>query len=124
MFQEAKSLKFDYKKIDDNDIQYFVSVVGSQYILTSGEQYDKYTKDETDNLRFSPEVVVKPASTDEISKIVKYCNEKKIPVYPRAAGSGLSANSLAIYGGVMLSIERMNKIIDICYFVHKHGNFS
>jgi glycolate oxidase len=56
---------------------------------------------------------LKPLTTEEISKIVKYCNEKKIPVYPRAAGSGLSANSLAIYGGVMLSIERMNRIIEI-----------
>lgn len=113
MFQEAKSLKFDYKKIDDKDIQHFTSIVGSQYLLTSGEQYEKYAKDETENLRFYPEVVLKPSSTQEISEVVKYCNQNKIAVYPRAAGSGLSANSLAIYGGVMLSIERLNRIIEI-----------
>ncbi len=113
MFQEAKTLSFDYQKINSSDIDFFKQIVGENYVLTQGESYEKYAKDETENLRFYPEVVVKPASTQEISAIVKHCNERKIPVYPRAAGTGLSANSLAIYGGVMITIERLNRILEI-----------
>lgn len=113
MFQEAKTLSFDYQKINADDIVFFQKIVGENYVLTQGENYEKYAKDETENLRFYPEVVLKPSSAQEISAIIKHCNERKIPVYPRAAGSGLSANSLAIYGGVMITIERLNRIIEI-----------
>jgi glycolate oxidase len=102
-----------YKKIDDQDLAYFRSVIGDQYVITSQEGLEKYAKDETEDLRFYPEAVLKPADTEEISRIMKYCNEHIISVSPRAAGTGLSANSLCIYGGVMLSIERLNKILKI-----------
>lgn len=113
MFQEAKTLSFDYQKITPADIDFFKKTIGEDYVLTQGEAIEKYAKDETENLRFYPEVVVKPLSAEEISAVVKHCNERKIPVYPRAAGSGLSANSLAVYGGVMVTIERLNRILEI-----------
>ncbi|MBS1596233.1 MAG: FAD-binding protein [Bacteroidetes bacterium] len=103
----------DFKKIDEQDLVFFRSVVGEEFVLTTPEGLAKYAKDETEDLRFPPEVVLKPANTDEISRIMRYCNERNIPVSPRAAGTGLSANSLCIYGGVMLTIERLNKIINI-----------
>jgi glycolate oxidase len=102
-----------YKKINDTDLAFFRSVTGEDYVITSHEGLEKYAKDETEDLRFYPEVVLKPANTDEISRIMKYCNEHLIPVSPRAAGTGLSANSLCIHGGVMLTIERLNKILKI-----------
>ena len=102
-----------YKKIDDTDLAFFRSVIGDAYVITSHEGLEKYAKDETEDLRFYPEVVLKPSCTEEISRVMKYCNEHLIPVSPRAAGTGLSANSLCIYGGVMLTIERLNKIINI-----------
>ncbi len=103
----------DFKKIDEQDLVFFRSVVGEEFVITSGDGLAKYAKDETEDLRFPPEAVLKPANTEEISRIMRYCNEKSIPVSPRAAGTGLSANSLCIYGGVMLTIERLNKIINI-----------
>lgn len=72
-----------------------------------------YSHDQTEDLKFPPEVVVKPSSTEEISAILRYCNEKKICVTPRAAGTGLSGGALPVYGGVLLSIERLNKILFI-----------
>ncbi len=102
-----------YKKIDDTDIEFFRSVIGEAYVITSHDGLTKYAKDETEYLTFYPEVVLKPANTDEISKVMKYCNEHLIPVSARAAGTGLSGNSLCIYGGVMLTIERLNKILNI-----------
>ncbi|MCW3124926.1 MAG: dehydrogenase [Bacteroidetes bacterium] len=103
----------DFKKIDDKDLAFFRSVIGEEFVVISEEGLAKYAKDETEDLRFPPEVVVKPSNTAEISKIMAYCNEHNIPVSPRAAGTGLSANSLCIYGGVMLTIERLNKILNI-----------
>ena len=102
-----------FKKIDEADLVFFRSVIGDEYVITSHEGLTKYAKDETEYLTFYPEVVLKPANTDEISRIMKYCNEQLIPVSPRAAGTGLSGNSLCIYGGVMLTIERLNKILKI-----------
>ena len=102
-----------YKKIDDTDIEFFRSVIGEAYVITSHDGLTKYAKDETEYLTFYPEVVLKPANTEEISKVMKYCNEHLIPVSARAAGTGLSGNSLCIYGGVILTIERLNKILNI-----------
>jgi glycolate oxidase len=102
-----------YKKIDDTDLTFFRSVIGEQYVITSHDGLTKYAKDETEYLTFYPEVVLKPANTKEISRLMRYCNEQLIPVSARAAGTGLSGNSLCIYGGVMLTIERLNKILKI-----------
>lgn len=59
------------------------------------------------------QVVVLPATTEEVSKVVKLCYDNDIVMIPRAAGTGLAAGAVAIFGGVIISIERMNKIIEI-----------
>jgi len=102
-----------YSRVATEDLSFFKSVVGEQYVLTDNATIEKFSRDETDGVKFPPEVVLKPANAQEISAILKYCNEKLIPVSPRAAGTGLSANSLCVHGGVMLSVERMNKILKI-----------
>lgn len=103
----------NFKKISESDIAFFKQTIGEDFVISSGAGLDKYAKDETEDLRFYPEVVLKPANTAEISKIMRYCFEQTIPVCPRAAGTGLSANSLCLYGGVMLSVERLNQILTI-----------
>src|SRR5205085_2911523 len=69
--------------------------------------------DETEDLHFLPDVVIKPSGAEEISAILKICNQFKIPVTPRGAGTGLSGGALPHLGGVLLSTERLNKIIEI-----------
>jgi glycolate oxidase len=64
-------------------------------------------------LSFPPEVVVKPANAEEISKIFRLANEHLIPVTPRGGGTGLSGGALAVHGGICLSMVRMNKILEI-----------
>ncbi len=103
----------NYKKTDADDLHFFQSTIGKDYVFTDRVAIEKYSKDETDGCSFSPEVVLKPRTTEEISALLKYCNEKLIPVSPRAAGTGLSANSLCVHGGIMLSIERINSILEI-----------
>ncbi|HLV42744.1 MAG TPA: FAD-linked oxidase C-terminal domain-containing protein [Brumimicrobium sp.] len=77
------------------------------------EDLDKYGRDETEDLLFLPQLVLKPSNTQEVSEILKYCNENKIPVTPSGARTGLSGGALPINGGIALSLERMNKIISV-----------
>ena len=102
-----------YKKIGAEDLAFFKSILAENSVFADEETLEKFSRDETDGVKFPPEVVLKPSTVEEISAIMKYCNQEMIPVSPRAAGTGLSANSLCVYGGVMLSIERFNKILKI-----------
>ena len=102
-----------YKQITVADIDWFKAALGADYVFTDEGTLEKYSKDETDGVQFPPEVVLKPGSTADISAIMKYCNEQRIAVSPRAAGTGLSANSLCLFGGVMLLTDRLNKILHI-----------
>lgn len=103
----------NYKKVDSADITFFQSVIGAENVFADAASIERYSRDETDGCSFAPEVVLKPRSAKEISSIMKHCHEQYIPVSPRAAGTGLSANSLCVRGGVMLSVERMNEILQI-----------
>lgn len=94
-------------------LQAFKEIVGEQYVFVDEEVLSHYAHDETEDLHFLPDVVLKPASAEEISAILKLCNQYKIPVTPRGAGTGLSGGALPHLGGVLLSIERLNKIINI-----------
>ncbi|MEQ1677945.1 MAG: FAD-linked oxidase C-terminal domain-containing protein [Chitinophagaceae bacterium] len=94
-------------------IDAFKKITGDAFVLVDEETLNHYAHDETENLHFPPEVVIKPRTTEEISAILKICNAAKIPVTPRGAGTGLSGGALAQLGGVLLSTERMNTILDI-----------
>jgi glycolate oxidase len=60
-----------------------------------------------------PEVAILPKTAREIAQVVKLANRERIPITPRAAGSGLSGGAVPIYGGILLSVERMNEIIEV-----------
>ncbi len=91
----------------------FKKIVGDAYVFVDDEVLNDYAHDETEDLHFLPDVVLKPGNAQEISEVLKVCNQHKIPVTPRAAGTGLSGGALPHLGGVLLSIERLNRIIDI-----------
>ena len=91
----------------------FKKIVGNAYVYTDEETLDIFAKDETENLHFLPDIVIKPRTAEEISGVMKICNEYKIPVTPRGAGTGLSGGALAHFGGVLISFDRMNAIIEI-----------
>ena len=94
-------------------INSFRKIVGENYVLYDDETLDRYAHDETENLYYLPDVVIKPRTAEEISEIMKICNAKKIPVTPRGAGTGLSGGALPHLGGVVLAMERLNSILGI-----------
>ena len=102
-----------YTKVGKEHLLYFENTIGKDFVKYDEENLSKYGKDETEDLIFCPEVVLKPRTTNEVSSILQYCNQNKIPVTPRGAGTGLSGGALPVFGGVGLSMERFNSILEI-----------
>jgi glycolate oxidase len=102
-----------FKKVSQEILNNLKEIVGDANVLVERFDMEPYSHDETEDLVFFPEVVVKPASTPEISEILKICYDNYIPLTSRGGGTGLSGGALPVYGGVVLSLERMNRIIEI-----------
>ena len=94
-------------------IRDFKAITGDEFVFTDEDSRNNYAHDETENLHFLPDIVIKPRSAAEISAIMRICNEHLIPVTPRGAGTGLSGGALPHKGGVLISFERMNSILEI-----------
>jgi glycolate oxidase len=94
-------------------LQKLSNIVGDSYLFTDKEILNHYGHDETEDYVFPPNVVLKPANAQEISAILKVANEYKIPTTPIGARTGLSGGSLSIYEGIGLSMERLDKILEI-----------
>jgi len=94
-------------------IETIKQIVGENFVFVDEESLETYGHDETERLQFNPEVVVKPRTAEEISAIMQLCNQHLIPVTPRGAGTGLSGGALPHLGGVLISCERMNSILEI-----------
>jgi len=103
----------NYHKIDAEDIHAFRNIVGEQRLHVDQEALMLHASDETEDLSFPPELIVEPVSTEEVSQIARYCHQKHIPLTVRGAGTGLSGGALAVHGGVVLSMKRMNQILKI-----------
>ena len=99
--------------ITSSHIEQFIQIIGEANVFTADEDLEKYSYDATEKLHFLPQVVLKPRTAQEISEILKICNLHLIPVTPRGGGTGLSGGALPYKGGVLLSMERMNSIIEI-----------
>ena len=103
----------EYKKINIDDLAVLIEIVGTDFVFSDEDKLLEYSSDETEDLSYPPEVVLKPKTTEEISKIITYCNDKLISITPCGARTGLSGGSLPIKGGIALSTERLNSIIEI-----------
>ena len=103
----------NYNKLTSITINALKNIVGEAHIHTGGEKLEKYASDETEDLVYLPEVAVCPQTVEQISQIAKLCNDNRIPLTTRGAGTGLSGGALPVKGGVVLSMEKFNKILNI-----------
>jgi glycolate oxidase len=99
--------------IEKKVISQLQKIVGKGAVLTSKEDLNAYSYDGTTTWVHMPDVVVLPTTTEQVSRILKLANEKRIPVTPRGAGTNVSGGSIPIKGGIVLCTTRMNKILDI-----------
>ncbi len=104
-----------YNKLDAGFIEKLVDIVGKDHVWQDAETLDKYkTDEETNPHRFHlPEAVAAPGSTEETAAIMRLANEAQVPVTVRSAGTSLSDGAIAVKGGLVLLMERMNKILEI-----------
>lgn len=104
-----------YNKVDESIVKKIRNIVGERNVIFENrDAIENYSVDEVGNLfAHSPDAVVKPESAKQISEIMKLANENKIPVTPRGAGSGVAGGAIPIYGGIVISLEKMNKILEI-----------
>ncbi|MDB5132672.1 MAG: glycolate oxidase [Mucilaginibacter sp.] len=102
-----------YNKITEDILASIKSIVGTDFVITAKGDLEKYSHDETEDLHYYPEVVVKPKSPEEVSALMQLCNKHLIPVTPRGAGTGLSGGALPVMGGLLMAMERFNKVLVI-----------
>ncbi len=98
--------------LDEQVIRELQQVCGRQYVLTDKADRICYSYDATQR-QFLPDVVVHPADTEAVSRIMRIANRHTIPVFPRGAGSGFTGGSLPTSGGIVLGLTRLDRIIDI-----------
>jgi len=99
--------------IEKKHLDYFKSVVGDENIYSDKAHLIAYSYDATRE-HFEPDAVIFPRDEDDISKVLKYCNEHRIIIVPRGAGSGFTGGALPSSGGIVLAMEKhMNKILEI-----------
>lgn len=103
----------EYNKVDEKTISSLGQIVGEENIIVDKAALEDYAHDETPLYKSMPDLAVKPGSTEEVSKIMRLANANIIPVTPRSGGTSLSAGAVPIHGGIVLLLERMNKIKEI-----------
>jgi glycolate oxidase len=88
-------------------------IVGPENVSSKPEDVEKHAVDESPLEPHPPHLVVKPANTEQVSRVMKLANDHMIPITPQGSLTGLSGAAHPIHGGIALSLERMNKIIEI-----------
>jgi len=103
----------DYGHISEEIIERFILILEEEWVERDPELLARYSHDETEDLRFLPELALSPRTPEQISEILAICNKHRIPVTPRGAGTGLSGGAIPVRGGVVISTWRMNDILEI-----------
>lgn len=103
-----------FRKLETRDIEALSAITGRDYVSVRDEIHPDYTHDEMTHYGcFDPELVIQPGCTEEVSQILAYANQEHLPVTTRGAGTGLCGGCVPIHGGIVMSMMRMNKILEI-----------
>ena len=90
------------------------ALLGARYVLHTPYDLMLYEYDASID-RSTPDIVVMPASTEDVVAIVKIAARHKVPIVPRGAGTGLSGGAIPIYGGIVMVFSRMNRVLEVDY---------
>jgi len=102
-----------YKQLDESDLIFLKSIFPPDRIFSGDEINQDYSHDELSGVQHCPDVLIEALTAHEVSAIIKYANEKNIPVVARGSGTGLVGACVPIYGGIMISLLKMNRIIEL-----------
>jgi glycolate oxidase len=99
--------------MDPRLVRQFRAIVGDAGFVSGAEQLRTYECDGLTLYRVVPDLVLLPASAQEVQAIVKLCHRERIPFVARGSGTGLSGGALPVKGGVMIGVSRMNRILEV-----------
>ncbi len=102
-----------YNKVNADIVDRLRHIAGADNVLVEAEDLEPYAHDEVVGLRAEPEVVIKVTSAGQVAEIFKLAQRERVPVTPRGAGMGLSGGAVPVCGGIILSLEKMNRILEI-----------
>lgn len=102
-----------YQRVNETIVDALRQIAGENAVFFDVERMEPYSHDEVIGLQADPEVVVRATSAQQVSEIFKLAGREKVPVTPRGAGYGLSGGAVPVYGGIVLSLEKMNRILEI-----------
>jgi len=102
-----------YTKVDDKIVAQLKDIVGPEGVDVDPEKLENFGHDETPLYQTTPEVVVHPADTNQVSRVMKTAGEKMIPVTPRGGGTSLSGGAVPVHRGMVLALDRMNRIKEV-----------
>lgn len=102
-----------YKKVTHSIIEQLRAIAGEKNVLIDAEALENYSHDQTCGVKSYPEAVVKVTDVHQVSELFKLAQQEHIPVTPRGAGYGLSGGAVPAFGGIVLSTEKMNHILEI-----------
>lgn len=103
----------DFRPVDDELLRRLRDACGEKWVVADVEGRRPYGRDETEDLWFDPEVVVRPRTTEEVAAVMRLSRGFRVPVTPRAGGTGLSGGALPVRRGIVLSLDRMDSILEI-----------
>ncbi len=102
-----------FERVTPELVEKLRAVMGEDGVFTDAETLTPFASDYTEDFVFMPEVAVLPRSAEQIQALMRIASEFRIPVTPRAGGTGLSGGALPVLGGILLSCHRMNNILEI-----------
>lgn len=102
-----------FKAPDAADLEHFRRLLPPGGVLTAEDDLDGYNVDWLRTLRGQSQIVLRPTTTEEVSAVLKYCNEQRIAVCPQGGNTGLVGGSVPVYDEVVLSTSKMDKIISL-----------
>ena len=103
-----------YQAVTEAVLQELREITGAAHVKTAPHILQSYSEDESGMLAHrQAEVVVFPGTAEEISRIMKLANRRRIPVTPRGAGTGVCGGVVPVYGGIVVSMERLNRILEV-----------
>jgi len=102
-----------YKTIDKKDVEFLTALLGEERVFTGENINEDFSHDELGGISRMPDVLVEIANAQEVSEIMRYAHENNIPVVARGSGTGLVGASVPIFGGIMINMCKMNKILEI-----------
>jgi len=100
-----------FSLLGDKDVQAFEAMIGSKALVTDQDELTIHNTDWTKKFQGHSKLMLKPSTTEEVSAILKYCNERKLAVTPQGGRTGLVGGSIPVHDEIIVSTMRMNKII-------------